>query len=183
MRLAEVGYRGDYLMEFMEVIRRRRSIRKYKRDSISEEKLTNILEAGRLAPSGGNRQPWRFIVVEKKTTRERVAEAANNQTWIGEAPVVIVGCYASISGVPSVKCVRDTAIAFEHIVLAAINEGLATCWVGAFDERKIKDILKIPSETSVLAIAPMGYSAGEPRPFSRKRLEEIVSYDEYKLTS
>lgn len=169
-------------MEFVDVVRKRRSIRKYKKDSFPEEKLKRILEAARLAPSGSNRQPWRFIVVKEKSIKDRVAEAASKQTWIADAPVVIVGCWVPMAGVPSVRCVRDTSIAFEHIILAATNEGLATCWVGAFDEGKIKDILKVPSEAGVLALAPIGYSAEEPRPLSRKSLEEIVSYNEFKFT-
>lgn len=171
------------MMEFMDLVQKRRSIRKYKGDLIPEEKLKNILEAARLAPSGANRQPWRFIVVKDETLRRRIAEASDNQVWIADAPVIIVGCWVQIFGVPAIKCIRDIAISFEHVILAATNEGLGTCWIGGFNEEKIKEILKVPNEVGVIALAPIGYPAEEPASRPRKGIEEIVSYEEYRFVS
>lgn len=170
-------------MEFNDLVRKRRSIRKFRKDTFSEEKLKNILEAARLAPSGGNRQPWRFIVVKENTIKTRLADATN-KIWIVDAPIIIVGCWVSTPDITQVQCARDTAIAFEHIILAATNEGLATCWAGVTGyEEKIKNILKIPSEVGLLALVPIGYPAEEPRPLTRKNLEEIISYNEYKFNN
>ena len=117
-------------MEFMEVVRSRRSIRKYIPKDIPEDKLANILEAARLAPSGGNRQPWKFIVIKEKDMKVKVAEACSKQLWMGDASVIIVGCWLTMPGVENMPLARDVTMAMEHIVLAAVNEGFGTCWIG-----------------------------------------------------
>ena len=112
---------------------------------VEDEKLLAVLEARRLAPSAGNRQEWRFIVVRDHKVRVRLGEAANGQSFVGEAPVVIVACAESDGhvmscGQPSYPI--DVAIALDHISLAAVELGLGTCWIGAFNEKKVRDILE-----------------------------------------
>ena len=103
-------------MDLMEVIPKRRSIRKSKPEDFSIEMLGRILEATLLATSGANKQPWRFIIVKDKNIRNSLGEAADNQTWLAEAPIIIVCCWVSIFGVPPIKCIRDTAISIEHLI-------------------------------------------------------------------
>jgi nitroreductase len=165
-------------LEFMEVIKRRRSIRKYKQDPVPDEIITQILEAARLAPSGSNRQPWHFIVVKDPETKKKLGL----HSWAAEAPVVLVGCIDPTEGR---WYVIDGSIAFEHIVLAATNFGLGTCWMGRFlenlgetDER-IKRVLDIPEHMRVLAVTPLGFPAKEPEQRKIKTLHEIVHYEKF----
>jgi len=151
-------------MDFMEVVRKRRSIRRYKSDPVPGELLNQVLEAARLAPSGGNGQPWHFIVV-KDPERKRMLDISE---WAVQAPVVIVGCTEASSQ-------TDIAIAFEHLVLAATNFGLGTCWIGRWDaDDEIKKALGIPTNIRVLAVTPLGFPAESPSPRSRKPLSQIV---------
>lgn len=160
-------------MEFMEVVRKRRSIRKYKPDPLPEDVLSQILEAARLAPSAGHRQPWHFIVVKDDETKEKLGISS----WATEAPVVIVGC-ADTQARGEPMCFIDVAIAFEHIVLAAANFGLGTCWIGRLNAGDtIKKALGIPEHVRVIAVTPLGYPDETPGPKTRKVLSEIVHYD------
>ncbi|MCS7104871.1 MAG: nitroreductase family protein [Thermofilaceae archaeon] len=170
-------------MEFYELVRRRRSVRAYKLDPVEEEKLMRILEAGRLAPSAANKQPWHFIVVKDAKVKEQLRKAYDRE-WFVKAPVVIVVCAD-----PSAAWRRrdgeeywkvDAAIAMEHIILAAANEGLGTCWIGAFDEKVVKEVLSIPEHIRVVAMTPLGYAAEEKGPVTdRKPLEQIVHFDKW----
>lgn len=171
-------------MSVLNIIRKRKSVRKYKDDPIPEEILNRVLEAARLAPSGKNLQPWKFIVVKDEKLRKRLAEAAAHQSFIAQAPVIIVGCgypercYAKMGRYMKSWPV-DVAIAVEHLILQACEEGLGTCWIGAFREDEVKSILDIPPEVKVLALTPLGYPATEPKPRDRKELSEIISYDKF----
>ena len=149
-------------MNVFEAIRKRRSVRGFLDKSIEDEKLNAVLEAGRLAPSAKNLQEWRFVVVKNREVRREVAEAANGQNFVGEAPVVIVACgvtdgYVMSCGQPSYPI--DVAIALDHISLAAGELGLGTCWIGAFNEDEVKKILGIPKKVRVVELMPIGYSA------------------------
>jgi nitroreductase len=171
-------------MGILEVIKERRSIRKYKEDPIPEEVLMRVLEAARLAPSGKNLQPWKFIIVRDRALREELARASSGQFFIAQAPIIIVGCgfpdrcYASMGRYMKSWPV-DVTIALEHLILQAQEEGLGTCWIGSFEEEEVKSILKIPEEVKVLALTPLGYPAEIPSFRGRKSLKEIVSYDRY----
>jgi len=174
-------------MDFYEVVRTRRSIRSYKPDPIPDEVLTRVMEAARIAPSGSNRQPWRFIVVRNEALKRRLVPACGNQVFIAEAPVVIVACGRDIGWnrggyMGSMSMLVDVSIAFTHLILAARAEGLGTCWIGSFDNAKVKEILGIPGEYNVVAITPLGYPAGEEfrEPDARKPMSEIVSFDGFK---
>lgn len=173
----------------LEVIRNRRSVRKFETRPIEEEKLQEILEAARLAPSGNNSQPWHFILVRSEAMRRQLAEASHQQLWMADAPVHIV-CVADIrsrikTGEPIrltddspllefKKLIRDTSIAIEHLVLEAENQGLATCWIAWFEPREIAELLGVPEDKYVQAIIPVGYGAEKPGPRPRKPLSEII---------
>jgi len=164
-------------MEIIKAIEKRYSVRRYQKRPVEGEKLLRVLEAARLAPSAGNRQEWRFVIVQEEEKRRALAEAANNQGFVAEAPVVIAACAVNTEhimpcGLPSFSI--DVAIALEHIALQATEEGLGTCWIGAFDEAKVKKILGIPQEVRVVQLMPLGYPADAPRAKVRKPLREIV---------
>jgi len=170
-------------MEVFEAIKNRYSCRSYKAEPVPEKKLKKILEAARLAPSAHNEQEWKFIVVRDSKKRKKLAKTALSQDFIAEAPVVIVAVaidpeHILSSGVPAYAV--DLAIAIEHMALEAVEEGLGTCWIGAFDQEAVKKILKIPERYKVVALLFFCYPTRAPRPKSRKKLEEIISYDGFK---
>ena len=161
-------------LKFYDVIETRRSIRKYKNTPISKEKINKILEAARIAPSAGHRQPWHFIVVENKETIKKLAK----REWAAEAPVMIVGL-ADLEASPH-WCINDLGIAFEHIVLAATDLGLGTCWMGQSKrEELVKSLLDIPDNFRVIALTPLGLSDETPMSKDRKSLDAIVSWEKY----
>lgn len=166
-------------MDFHEVIRNRRSIRKYQDKNVDKEKLQKILEAARLAPSAMNRQPYQLFVVTKKETISMINSACN-QNW--ETPIMIV----MVSN-PKEAWVRDdgeeywladAAIAMQQISLAAHNEGLGTCWIAAFKEEEVKEILGIDLNSRVPFLSPLGYPAESKGPITnRKSLGSLVRYE------
>jgi len=173
-------------MEFYEVVRTRRSIRSYKPDPIPDDILNRILEAVRIAPSGSNRQPWKFILVKDERLKRMVAEACHGQSFIAEAPIVVVACGYNIhynrgGYMGDMSMLVDVSIAFTHLILAARAEGLGTCWIGAFNNERLKKLLNIPEDVNVVAVTPLGYPKGEAfrEPGYRKSLEEIVSIDKF----
>jgi nitroreductase len=164
-------------MTVREAIQTRQSVRQYRDRPIELDKLERVLHAARLAPSASNRQEWRFVVVQEEATRRALAEAAEGQDFVGEAPVVLAACAASTDhimpcGLPSHAI--DVAIALEHIALQATEEGLGTCWIGAFDQEKVKQVLGIPEPVCVVELMPIGYPADEPREKERHVLGDIV---------
>ena len=171
-------------MKVLDVIQKRRSVRKYKEDPIPEKALMRVLEAARLAPSGKNFQPWKFIIVKDKALKEKLAQASAGQFFMAEAPIIIVGCgfpdncYARMGRYMKSWSV-DVTIALEHLILQAQEEGLGTCWIGSFEEEEVKAILNIPENVKVLALTPLGYPDEIPRFRGRKSLDEIISYDRF----
>jgi nitroreductase len=168
-------------MDLMQAVRARRSIRNFLDKPVEEEKLLAVLEAGRLAPSAKNMQDWRFIVVSDSATRQRLAEAARDQQFVAQAPVVIAACGTSdlvmTCGQPAYAI--DVAIALDHMTLAAASLDLGTCWIGAFYEEKVKEILGVPQEVRVVALLPLGYPAEQPGPRPRKSLDEIIAREHW----
>ncbi|HYF82982.1 MAG TPA: nitroreductase family protein [Clostridia bacterium] len=172
----------------------RRSIRKYSDKPVEDEKIIQLLEGARLAPSGSNTQPWHFIVVKSEVTKQKLAEISHDQKWMLSAPIFIV-CVADIrcrvkedveislndnSPEKELKqIIRDTSIAVEHIVLEADNLGLGTCWVAWFIQNEIRPILNIPSDKYVVCILTLGYADETPKARPRKRLEEIIHYENW----
>jgi nitroreductase len=165
-------------MDVVKVIKARRSVRKYKPESIPADKLEIILEAARLAPSAGNRQPWRFVVVQEASRKVAVAEAANNQAFMNDAAAIVVAvCDPDVS--PR-WCKKDTMIALEHMVLAATSLGYGSCWIGAFDEDAVKHLLNIPQRMKVTAILPIGVPDEKPQPRPRKDFSEIFFKEQWQ---
>ncbi len=169
-------------MEVFEAIQQRYSVRRYHPQPVEPEKLGRVLEAARLAPSAGNRQEWRFVVVTDEQARQQLMEAAGGQAFVGQAPVVIAACAETDEG--TMMCGQasypiDVAIALEHIALQAVAEGLGTCWVGAFDEAAVKEVLDIPQAIRVVELMPLGYPADQPKPKQRLALDEIVFHEKW----
>lgn len=161
-------------MDFNDVVKKRRSVRKYKSTPVSDDFVEKILEAARLAPSGHNYQPCHFIVVKDSERKKSLGL----RDWAAEAPIIIVGCTDSILS-PTWHMV-DFGIAFEHIVLAATNLGLATCWQWKLDNETIKKALNIPESMKLVAITTLGYAAEEPESKTRKPLSEMVHKETFQ---
>ncbi len=164
-------------MDVFEAIRSRRSTRSYQTKPVEEEKLANILEAAKLAPSAANTQPCSFIIVKSAETKERLSQAYS-RPWFRQAPIIIVVCaepekaWKRADGEEFWKI--DAAIAMQTLVLAATAEGLGTCWIGAFDEKIAKEALEVPQNVRIVAMTPLGYSAQKSQPSERKPLVETV---------
>jgi len=170
-------------MDVLDAIRTRKSVRNYLNQTVEEDKLLAILEAGRLAPSASNRQEWRFIIVRNQEVKKKLAKAATNQSFVAEASIVIVACAETDEHV--MRCGQmcypiDVAIALDHMTLAAVELGLGTCWIGAFYENEVKQILGIPAEIKVVALMPLGYPIDSSTTNKiRLSLNQIVKFDHW----
>ena len=170
-------------MDVYEAIKLRRSVRAYQDRDLEKEKLCKVLEAARLAPSANNRQEWKFIVVKDRDIRKKLASAASNQSFIAEAPIVFIACATESQS--TMQCGQprytvDVSIAVSFIILQAQELGLGTCWIGAFDEPRVKEILSIPSNIKMVAITLLGYPAQDYKARPRKQIEQIVCYEKYE---
>ncbi len=174
---------GDTNMDVFAAIKQRRSVRAYKPAQVEEEKLKNVLEAARLAPSASNRQDWKFVIVREKETRKNLARAAFGQSFIGEAPIVIVACGTepkTIMACGQPTSTVDVSIACAFMMLEAYEQGLGTCWIGAFQEDEVKKILKIPEPVRVVAVIPLGYPDESPSQRERKDLDQIICFEKFE---
>ena len=169
----------------LEEIKERRSVRSYQKKEIPKEILLQVLEAVRLAPSAGNRQHWKFVVVQDEDLKKQIMLAADGEIFIGEASAVIAGCATSIkhimpNGVPSYSI--DVAIALDHLSLQAVKLGLSTCWIGSFKQDRVREILGVPDSSKIVSLMTLGYSAEKEKVSAknRKSLTEIISYDYYQ---
>lgn len=169
-------------MSFLDLARKRGSVRGYEPAPVSEADLQKVLEAGRLAPSAANYQPWHFVVVRNEATRMALRDAYGKD-WFWKAPLILVVCVE-----PRKAWVRmdgrnyayvDGAIAMDHMTLCAADLGLGTCWVAAFDPVRARAILGLPEGIEPLAMTPLGKPAREPSPKKRKELTEIVHRDRW----
>ena len=170
-------------MDVLSAIQDRRSIRQYSARPVDEDTLKKVLEAARLAPSGSNNQEWKFIVVKNEATRSKLADAANGQAFVKQAPVVIVACSLSPEQIMSCGQPRhtvDLSIAVSFMLLEIHELGLGTCWLGSYDEAKVKEILSIPEGVRIVTMIPVGFPADSPAQRPRKKLEEIVCYEKYE---
>jgi nitroreductase len=169
-------------MDVFTAISQRKSVRKYKDKPVDEATLRQVLEAGRIAPSAGNRQDWKFIVVRDQETRRKLAIAAKGQMFLEQAPVAIVGC--AIEPTYVMMCgqsagILDVSIAFSFMMLEATELGLGTCWLGAFDENAVRKILEVPDHVRIVAMTPLGYPDEVPAGRPRKGMDEIVCHDKF----
>jgi len=166
-------------MEFMDLVLKRRSIRKYKPEPVPKEDIEYILEAARQAPSWANRQCWRYIVVSDEAIRKKITM----REWAAKAPIVIVGCgdptkAGNLDGRP--YYMLDMGISMEHLVLAAAEKGLGTCWIGGqFDEKVVREALGVPESHRVVALTPLGYPDESPAAKDRKPLAELVTWEKW----
>ncbi|MCM8787816.1 MAG: nitroreductase family protein [Candidatus Omnitrophica bacterium] len=147
-------------MNVFEAIKARRSIRSFLDKPIKEEILLKLFEAARQAPSASNRQEWRFVIVKDIKMRKKLATATKGQNFIEEAPVIVACCAVTDNHI--MTCGQlcypiDVAIAIDHISLVAVEMGLGTCWIGAFYEDKVKEILEIPAYVRVVELLAIGY--------------------------
>ena len=169
-------------MEFSQLIRKRYSVRAYKPDAVDDDKLDQVLEAARLAPTATNRQAFQFIVIHT-AGREAELRRIYKADWFVQPPIVICAC-----GIPAENWVRrdgknyndvDVAIAMDHLILAATDVGLGTCWIGAFDATAAREVLHLPDGVEPIAFTPLGYPADEPGTKKRKALSELVRHERW----
>lgn len=171
------------VLSVLDVIKARGSIRSYKDKSIPKQALLDILEAARMAQSADNRQPWEFIVLTDPAMKKRLVQAAGNQAFVGDAAAVIV-CLAnpeeSASVGPFEGFLIDLAIAIENMALTAWDLGIGSCWIGAYNEEEVKELLDVPRDLRVMSLLTLGYPDEGPGPKYRKDLDEIVHYEKYR---
>jgi nitroreductase len=181
------------MMEFIDVIRSRMSIREYSDKTVENEKISYVLECARLAPSSVNKQCWRFIVIHDKETIGQIAKTSMINRWLKTAPVLIIACADPTESVinNSIEYYSvDVSIAFEHVILAATDVGLGTCWIAGFNEEKLKEMLEVPKRIRIVALTPLGYPIGKKgiteqitktllKATKRKTLDEIVHYEHW----
>jgi len=170
-------------METFTAIQMRRSVRAYDSRKIPPAIMQRLLDSLRIAPSGWNNQPWKFILVQDSSVKAELAQACKKQMWIAEAPLIVVGCgypekaYKTMGGYGN-SVEIDLAIALDHLSIAAVGEGLGTCWIGGFDEKTVKKLLGVPSEVKVVALMPVGFPQKNEQIYpknekKRKKPEEI----------
>jgi nitroreductase len=171
-------------MELHEAIKGRRSVRKFKPQTVPEEALNRLIEAAVQAPSAGNTQPWEFVVVKSQNVIKKLAKAAYNQAHVEKAPVVIVVCVnENVSSASygergrTLYCLQDTAAATQNILLTAYSLGLGTCWIGAFNEMEAAQVLRAPEKVRPVVMIPVGYPDVAPRQRSKRVLSEVVHFD------
>jgi len=169
-------------MDFWSLIEQRHSVRAFDSSPVSDEAVERILGAAIRAPSAGNRQPWHFVIVRDPQIKVELGQAACGQSFVAEAPVVIVVCAEPERSAAVYKdrgrrlyCLQDTAAAVEHILLAATALGLGTCWVGALDEEAAARAVALPADFRPVAIVPLGTSGKPPTATPRRSLAEVTS--------
>jgi nitroreductase len=168
-------------MDFKELLQKRRSVRAYTNQPVPDDKINRILEAARLAPTASNRQSFKLIVVKDPTNRRALMEAAG-QPHVGQAPLIIAAVATNTGPVMPCEVPMypvDLGIVIEHLVLAAADEGLGSCWIGAFSQDKARKALGVPDKYKVVTFLPVGYPAGETAPRAKKPIDEIVNYEKF----
>ena len=165
-------------MNCIEKVLNRRSIRRFKSEPVSEKALNNILEAGRRAPSATNQQPWHFVVARDRTEKQACTFGGFNGFAV-EAPVVVVGLYKKSEAIIEKLCLMDVTIALQNMVIAAWVQGVGSCWMGAFDERKLRDTLNLPADSRIVGAVAFGIPDEHPSQPAKKPLSETVHLDRW----
>ena len=169
-------------MEFSDLIQQRYSTRAYKSLPVPEDALQRVLEAARMAPTAANRQPFQLVVVHTAGREAELARIYAN-AWFTQAPIVICAC-----SMPGQAWKRrdgknyadvDVAIAMDHLILAAANEGLGTCWIGAFDPAAAREVLGLPEDVEPVVFTPLGYPADQRQAKRRRPLDALVHYERW----
>ena len=167
-------------MKFLELAKRRYSVRGYKADPVEADKLQEVLEAARLAPTAGNRQRFELIVIQT-AGREEELRRIYDKDWFVQAPLVICACRYPMDPARQRKDYTDVdvGIVVDHLTLAATELGLGTCWIGAFDPAAARKILGLPDEVEPVVFTPLGYPADPPRVKQRKPLDDLVRHEHW----
>jgi nitroreductase len=169
-------------MSFLDLVRQRYSVRAYKPDPVEEEELRQVLEAARLAPTAKNLQPFQLVIIHTKG-RKAELQRVNDQEWFTQPPILICAC-----GIPAEGYVRadgrryldvDLAIVMDHLILAATELGLGTCWCAAFDAQAAREVLELPQDVEPILFTGLGYAADQPKEKERKSLEQLVRYERW----
>jgi len=163
--------------ETISTILARRSVRAYEPTPISDDDLRAILEATRQAPSAANRQPVHFVIVRDPEQKRKVAAAAQQQHWLAQADIIVVAV-----GFPEQSgkwYTVDSAIALQTLVISAASLGYGTCWIGAFNEGSVKEVVALPEGARVVALTPLGRPAERPAARSRKSPEALFSWNRF----
>jgi nitroreductase len=170
-------------MAILDVISKRYSCRAYLDKPIEQEKLDQVFEAARLAPSAKNLQDWRFVVVRDKEKKSEIAACTNRPEVFGKAAVMVAACSNSDYVMTCGQAVGpiDVSIALEHISLQATELGLATCWIGSFDTKKVRKILEIPQDIAIIELMALGYPADEGKQPGKEPIEKIMCYDKWRF--
>ena len=169
-------------MDFLELCKSRYSVRAYKPDPVKDESLQQILEAARLAPTAANLQPIQFIVIHTQG-REAELQRIYQRAWFTQAPLILCACaipaqgWVRMDGKPYTDV--DVAIAMDHLILAATDLGLGTCWIAAFDPAAAREVLGLPDGVEPIAFTPLGYAADQPRTKERQPLSDLVRYERW----
>ncbi|AIS31175.1 MULTISPECIES: nitroreductase family protein [Methanobacterium] len=173
-------------MEVFQAISQRRSIRKFKEKEVPDSLIMKIIQAGIWAPSAGNLQSWEMILVKDPETRKKLSAAAYMRDFISKAPVVMVACInksvcSMVYGARGVELysIQDVSCALENMLLMAHARGLGACWVGAFDEQEVIDLLRIPSQLRPVALVPLGYPDEKPYPPPRRDVDDFLHFERY----
>lgn len=169
-------------MDFHTLIKNRYSVRAYRSDPVEKEKLDKVLEAARLAPTAANRQPFRIIVIQTEG-RQKEMRRMYDRDWFVEAPILICVCAvkseAWVSREKRNYVYVDVAIVMDHIILAATDLGLGSCWIGAFDKDVAREVFGLPEDLEPVVMTPLGYGADQPELKERKSIEELVRYEHW----
>jgi nitroreductase len=169
-------------MAFKNLITQRYSVRAYKPDPVEDDKLQQVLEAARMAPTAANRQPFQLIVIHTQTREQELLKIYNRQ-WFTQAPIIICGV-----GLKNKAWTRydhtnyfqvDVAIAMDHLILAATELGLGTCWIAAFNPDEAREVLGLPGEAEPVVFTPLGYPVDKPKEKERKPLSKLVRYEHW----
>jgi nitroreductase len=166
-------------MDFSDIITRRYSVRAYRSDEVEQDKLQRILEAARLAPTAANRQPFQVFVIRTAGRKEELRRVYHRE-WFSQAPLVLCVCglndQAWVRGDGQSYLAVDAAIVMDHMILAAAELGLGTCWIANFSLAAAREMLRLPRGVEPLLFTPLGYAADQPAPKERKPLAELVRY-------
>jgi nitroreductase len=189
-------------LEFDELVKKRRSIHYFTDEEVSDDDLLQVLEAARWAPSAGNNQPWRFVIIRKPETIEKIWETTTGievpisskktitvtpQNFMKRASVVIVVCTDTQAYKGKQNnifadrfCIQDSAIATMNLLLAVTNRGLGACWIGMYREDALSKVINLPSTIRPVAIVPIGYTQSKEQPRPRKPLNELIHHERYQ---
>lgn len=168
-------------MDVREAVAKRRSVREYTDQAVSQEAVNVLIEAAHLAPSANNRQDWKFIIIRDKEVIANIAEISG-QDFISTAPLVIAG--VGLNPTRVMRCdvppyAVDVTIALTQITLVATSLGLGSCWIGGFPQEPMRELLGVPEDCKIVQLLTIGYPADEPRRRIRKPITEIVSYNHF----